>query len=101
MRLNTNGIQVFLTSTTRLRGVGPTSLMTGDRIVTFQGAEVPFAVRCMGNGHYKLLDEVHVLGIIHGEYMKESLVVESFVLETPFIQNQLFLKKAKAVMGVN
>jgi hypothetical protein len=71
----------FNTSSRGFLGVGPLHLGQGDQIVILHGAKTPFALRALGNGSYRLLGEVYVLGIMHGEFMTGDPPVTEFILE--------------------
>ena len=77
----TNDKTFFNTQGTGFFGVGPPILQRGDRIVILLGGNMPFALRPAEEGRYKLLREVYVLGIMHGELMARNPVIETFILE--------------------
>ena len=46
-----------------------------DQIGIHVGGKAPFAVRPTTSGRFKLLGEVYVLGLVHGEFMKTRVTV--------------------------
>ncbi len=58
---------------TGFMGTGPRSLKPGDEVwVLFRGG-LPFVLRPLQNGNYRLIGESFVLGIMHGECLKMDL----------------------------
>ena len=72
---------LFVTSSKGLLGVGPRHLQKDDKIVIFHGGEMPFALRPTDSGRFRLVGEVYILGIMHGEFMVNNSEVEEFILE--------------------
>ena len=58
--------KLFTTSLGYL-GMGPPNMEKEDGVVIFKGATVPFVVRSLGDGKYKLLGECYCDGIMDGE----------------------------------
>lgn len=52
-------------------GVGPESMLTGDRICVLYGGKVPFVVRWRNNG-WLLIGEAYVPGYMSGEPVQEG-----------------------------
>lgn len=48
-------------------GLGPVSIQQGDQIWLFKGGRVPFVLRPVENGCYKLIGETYVHGVMNGE----------------------------------
>lgn len=80
-RRGVEGQIFFKTSGKSHIGMGSSALQKADQIVIFLGGQMPFAVRPKGNGTYRLLGEVYVLGIMHGEFMAKKLPVQEYILE--------------------
>ncbi|OGM44113.1 hypothetical protein ABOM_007286 [Aspergillus bombycis] len=61
---------------TEMRKVGivPKNTQTGDRIAVFHGSVVPFIIRKTEtpDGHYRVIGECYIDGMMHGEYMDSS-----------------------------
>jgi hypothetical protein len=51
-------------------GVVPMLAQPGDWIVIFQGSTVPFVVRPREDGHFTLVGECYVVGVMMGEALK-------------------------------
>ena len=77
----TNDKTFFNTQEGGYLGVGPPILQKGDRVVILLGGSMPFAIRPTHQGRYRLIGEVYVLGIMHGEFMTEDRLIEDFLLE--------------------
>lgn len=73
--------QAFFTTSGRSLGMGSSSLQKGDKIVIFLGGQTPFAIRPTGKGTYRLLGEVYVLGLMHGEFLARTSPVRVYLLE--------------------
>ena len=71
---------LFHTSGKQL-GIGSIPMTTGDSIAIFHGGKMPFALRSLPNGRYRLLGEVYVLGRMHGEFMRSHPTSQEFLLE--------------------
>ncbi|KAF2127469.1 HET-domain-containing protein [Dothidotthia symphoricarpi CBS 119687] len=48
-------------------GMGPSSLRVGDRVFVVPGANIPFIMRRLDPGHYEVIGEAYIHGIMHGE----------------------------------
>lgn len=60
----------------------PKHVVVGDEICVFQGGEVPFVVRRLQNGHFKLIGECYVNGVMDGEAIEgDDLVTQTIELE--------------------
>jgi len=81
MRRSTCYRTFFVTSNTGFLGVGPYHAKEGDKIVIFHGGNMPFAIRPLESGRFRLLGEAYVLGIMDGELMVNNPPVEEFILE--------------------
>ena len=53
-------------------GLGPTNMVVGDEVWILAGAKMPFVLRSLENGRYKLLGQAYVHGIMHGEAVEGS-----------------------------
>jgi len=62
-------------------GMGPKEMEPGDMLVVLFGANVPFVLRPLESGRYKLVGEAYVSGLMHGEVFDTNVVPEMFVLE--------------------
>ncbi|KAI0809957.1 HET-domain-containing protein [Xylaria sp. FL0064] len=54
--------------------------MVGDSIFIIMGANVPFVVRPVGDGTYKLIGECYIHGIMYGEALEEKNSKENIIL---------------------
>lgn len=73
--------QAFFTTSDHLLGMGSSTLHEGDKIVIFLGGGMPFAVRHIRGDTYRLLGEVYVLGIMHGEFLAKMNVIQKYLLQ--------------------
>lgn len=63
---------LFITDQGNL-GLGPSSLEVGDEVWILTGMNVPLILRSVdGKGHYRLIGETYVHGIMHGEAAEET-----------------------------
>jgi hypothetical protein len=62
---------IFSTSTGNL-GAACTATKTGDEIWIVAGSNFPFILRHLQNGHYELVGEAYVRGIMNGEALQEE-----------------------------
>jgi Heterokaryon incompatibility protein (HET) len=69
----------YFSTTTGYAGIGYATDL-GDRIVLFEGADVPFVVRPTADGYYKLNGEAYILGVMHGELVGENYATEWITL---------------------
>ncbi|KAI9866773.1 MAG: hypothetical protein M1813_000715 [Trichoglossum hirsutum] len=75
------GQNIFVTSGGRL-GKGPLSAKAGDSIWVIPGADVPFILREVTSGRYRLVGEAYVHGIMHGEAINaDDVLFEDIELE--------------------
>ncbi|KAH6710909.1 heterokaryon incompatibility protein-domain-containing protein [Leptodontidium sp. MPI-SDFR-AT-0119] len=51
-------------------GIGPRQMEADDKVVIFPDVDVPYVLRPVGNGCYKILGQSYVLGIMHGEFLE-------------------------------
>jgi hypothetical protein len=56
-------------------GIAPRSSTSGDEVWILAGGHTPYLLRKRGNGHYKLLGEMYVQGVMFGEAAEEANVV--------------------------
>ena len=68
------GMQAFVTDKGWI-GLGPGGMTPGDVVTIIAGADVPFLLRIDDQGHYNLVGETHVQGIIDGEAVEMGLPV--------------------------
>lgn len=73
------GWKPFITSQGYV-GLGPDDMEVGDVVSIFYGAPVPFVLRPVDDGKFKLMGEAYVHGIMDGEFMKEEREEVSFYL---------------------
>ena len=66
MRDVKSGRRLFRTGKGYL-GMGSVSVETGDRVWVLKGANVPFVLRLVGNGRYRVVGEAYVHGVMRGE----------------------------------
>jgi hypothetical protein len=59
--------KLLFTTTTQKIGQGPKSMKLNDEVWILRGAQVPFVLRPMGNGHHRLIGEAYIHGVMHGE----------------------------------
>lgn len=60
-------------------GVGPDGMQIGDNVCILYGLETPYIVRPVGKqGHYKLIGECFVNGIMYGEAFDMALTEQEF-----------------------
>ncbi|CAN9316228.1 unnamed protein product [Alternaria sp. RS040] len=62
-------------------GTGARSLRVGDEVWVLYRGGLPFVLRPLPNGHYRLVGESFVYGVMHGEALKMGLLREDIVLE--------------------
>ena len=62
-------------------GTGPRSLSEGDEIWILNGGAVPFVLRPLPNGNYRLIGESFVYGVMHGESRALNLNQRQIVIE--------------------
>jgi hypothetical protein len=65
--------RLFITRENHL-GVGPESFENDDTIWLLPGAAVPFILRHLENGHFMVVGEAYVHGIMHGEALDSDHV---------------------------
>jgi hypothetical protein len=56
-----------MTTKKKFLGVVPVSALEGDQIWVLRGSRVPFVLRLLANGNYKLIGEAYVHGFMRGE----------------------------------
>jgi hypothetical protein len=75
------GTRLFTTDNVNaLIGTGPSGLRTGDVVCVLYGDDVPFILRPETGGHYTLIGECYVNGIMHGEALEMGLKEREFLL---------------------
>ena len=62
-------------------GTGPRSLQAGDEIWVLYRGGLPFVLRPIDNGNYRLIGESFVLGIMHGECLEMDLARKQITIE--------------------
>jgi hypothetical protein len=62
-------------------GTGPRSLRSGDEVWILHRAGLPFVLRPQPNGHYKLVGEAFVYGVMHGEALQLNLPRRHITIE--------------------
>ncbi|KAJ4366268.1 hypothetical protein N0V83_007904 [Neocucurbitaria cava] len=62
-------------------GTGPRSLRLGDEIWILYRGGLPFVLRPQPNGHYHLIGESFVYGVMHGEALRMGLPRENITIE--------------------
>ncbi|CAI9630293.1 unnamed protein product [Alternaria burnsii] len=62
-------------------GNGARSLRVGDEVWVLYRGGLPFVLRPLPNGHYRLVGESFVYGVMHGEALKMGLLRGDIVLE--------------------
>lgn len=77
-----SGTRLFTTDNAfAILGTGPEGLHVGDVVVVLFGGNTPYVLRGVGNqGHYKLIGECYVSGIMHGEALDMGLEEQEFVI---------------------
>ncbi|KAH6863055.1 hypothetical protein B0T12DRAFT_343986 [Alternaria alternata] len=74
---------LFITSTEML-GIGPHAMIPGDVVVMLHGAEVPFVLRPVDNGLWRLIGECYLYdvneGRVHREWKEKGSVSEKFTI---------------------
>jgi len=53
-------------------GLGPRQMRAGDVVVIFPNVDVPYILRQVTGGGYKILGQAYVLGIMNGEFLRDS-----------------------------
>jgi hypothetical protein len=53
-------------------------MLPGDKVVVLFGAELPFILRQDKDGHYQVIGEAYVHGVMDGEVMATGLRPRSF-----------------------
>lgn len=81
LRNMVSGQAFFTTRERSYVGMGSSKIQGEDKIVIFPGGQMPFALRPTGKGTYRLLGEVYVLGIMHGEFLEKDPPIVDYVLE--------------------
>jgi Heterokaryon incompatibility protein (HET) len=72
----------LFTTAKNLMGGGPKSVQCGDSIWILPGAKLPFILRQLENGNYKVVGEAYVHGMMHGEAIGlEGFNMREIVLE--------------------
>ncbi len=77
LRINTHKRRPLITNSGYL-ALGRLDSQPGDLLVIFLGAQVPFVVREIQNGIYRLIGEAYVHGVMDGQFIEESLSIETF-----------------------
>ncbi|ORY14202.1 heterokaryon incompatibility protein-domain-containing protein [Clohesyomyces aquaticus] len=62
-------------------GTGPRSLGQGDEVFVLDGGNVPFVLRRLTNGNWRLIGEAYVHGAMHGETLDLGLPRQSITIE--------------------
>lgn len=62
-------------------GTGPRSLRLGDEVWVLHRGGLPFVLRPQPNGHYRLIGESFVYGIMHGEVLQMNLKQQDITIE--------------------
>jgi hypothetical protein len=74
---------LFVTSTEML-GIGPEAMIPGDVVVVLHGSPVPFVLRPVGNGLWRLVGECYLYdvneGRVHREWEEKGSVSEKFII---------------------
>jgi len=75
------GTRLFTTDNVdAILGTGPEGLCVGDLVCVLYGGDVPFILHPDGQGHYKLIGECYVSGIMQGEALDMGLEEREFLL---------------------
>lgn len=75
------GTRLFTTDNVdAIIGTGPEGLRVGDLVCVLYGGDVPFILHPDGQGHYKLIGECYVSGIMQGEALNMGLEEREFLL---------------------
>ncbi|KAK5655656.1 hypothetical protein OQA88_5589 [Cercophora sp. LCS_1] len=53
-------------------GLGPGQMQIGDMLVIFPDVDVPHVLRPVGDRGYKIIGQMYVLGIMHGEFLEDN-----------------------------
>ena len=61
-------------------GTGPEGLQVGDIVCVLYGGDVPFILHPDGQGHYRVIGECYVSGIMRGEALDMGLEEREFLL---------------------
>ena len=76
-----DGTRLFTTDNAdAIIGTGPEGLRIGDIIGVLYGGDVPFILHPDGQGHYALIGECYVSGIMQGEALDMGLEEREFLL---------------------
>ena len=62
-------------------GTGPRSLRIGDEVWILHRAGLPFILRPLPNGNYRLIGESFVYGVMHGEVLQMGLPRQNITIE--------------------
>ncbi|CAO2657858.1 Nn.00g071180.m01.CDS01 [Neocucurbitaria sp. VM-36] len=62
-------------------GTGPRSLRAGDEVWVLHRGGLPFVLRPQPNGHYRLIGESFVYGVMHGEALEMGLSRVNITIE--------------------
>ncbi|KAF2185843.1 hypothetical protein K469DRAFT_518658, partial [Zopfia rhizophila CBS 207.26] len=63
----------FFTTEKGFMGVGPSVAREGDLICVLFGGEVPYILRSIENGHYKMIGQCYTHGIMDGEVIRGAI----------------------------
>ena len=70
-------------------GLGPDSTTEGDVIAILSGGDAPFVLRAC-HGHYHVVGNCYVEGVMYGEVARASMDGNSAAEETPSIPGEMF-----------
>ncbi|KAH7135000.1 heterokaryon incompatibility protein-domain-containing protein [Dendryphion nanum] len=71
-----------ISSKTGFVGIGPMLAKSGDTIVIFKGAGVPYILRQEATkASWTLVGEAHIYGIMDGEFMEQNPELEDFIIQ--------------------
>jgi hypothetical protein len=62
-------------------GLGPRSLLPGDEVWVLPSLKVPIILRRLPNGHFLVVGEAYIHGMMCGEAVSASTVLEDIILE--------------------
>ncbi|CAA9967087.1 HET domain containing protein [Pyrenophora teres f. maculata] len=65
-------------------GTGARSLRAGDEVWVLHRGSLPFVLRPLPNGRYRLIGESFVYGVMHGEVLQMGLQREHLIIQNPF-----------------
>jgi hypothetical protein len=61
-------------------GLGPLGSKAGDLVVILFGLDMPFVLRPVDGGQYRIIGETYLHGVMDGEFMSQNPPAETFTI---------------------